>query len=269
MGVVFVAGCSSGFGEAFALAFAERGEKVLATLRDVSTAPARLRAHPNVTLHPLDVIDPAARQAALSAAVALGSLDVLVNNAGFVFSAPIEESPDAQTRRLFETDFFAPLALMQAASQLMRAQGRGGRIVNITAIGAVFSTPLMGIYCAAKHALDAASAALDVEGRAFGVRAPSVLPDPFATAIGAKAPPPILGPAYAALGEAMAQSRAKSLNYRASDLTPVTSAVLSAAYDPDPKPRYLVGEGPTTELKASITELERLHNFDLARAGLA
>ena len=269
MAVVLVTGCSSGFGEAAAFRLAEIGHQVFATLRRPEAATPRLRDHSNVRLHALDVTDPAARDRSLEAVVAqFGRLDVLINNAGVAFSASIEDSSEARTRALFETNFFGPLALMRSALTLMRAQGGGGRIVNVTAIGAIFATPLLGIYCASKHALDGATGAMDIEARPFGVRVVSVLPGPFKTAIAEKSPPPEITDGYVAIAEAMGRARAARPEDLLSDLTPVVDAVVAAAFDDDPKPRYLVGRGLTTELQHSLVEFERLQRFDLVRAGL-
>ena len=267
MAVVLVTGCSSGLGEAIALAFAGRGDSVVATMRTPETAPSGLQDAANIEIAPLDVTDPRSRQNALEAArTRYGRIDVLVNNAGIAYFASIEDASEAVVRQVFETNFFGPLALMQAILPTMREQG-SGRIVNVTAIGAIFSTPLLGIYSAAKHALDAASAALDIEGRAFGVRAPSVLPHLFKTSIGETSPAPVVSETYGAIAESMARARAAGAADVKTDLRPVADAVVAAATEADPKPRYVVGAGIALELGASVSELERLHHIDLVRAG--
>ena len=268
MAVRLITGCSSGFGEAIALAFAKRGDTVVATMRNPVGAPATLKGVGNIEIAPLDVTDPASRRAALDQVVSRhGRIDTLVNNAGVVASASIEDTPEELSRRIFETNYFGPVELMRAVLPIMRAQG-GGRIVNVTAIGAILSTPLLGAYCASKHALDCAAAVVDIEGRPSGVRAPSVLPGQFKTSLLDKAPQMISEP-YQGISEELRAARARRAADVLTDLSPVANAVLAAATDPEPQARYLVGIGLALEVQASMAELERLQAFAAQRCGLA
>lgn len=266
MAVCLITGCSSGFGEVIALAFASRGDTVVATMRNPASAPESLRERDNIEILPLDVTDEASRTAAIDAVVARhGRIDILVNNAGISGSAPIEDSSDTFVREMFETNLFAPLALMRAVLPVMR-RGGGGRIVNITAIGAIIATPLLGIYCATKHALDCASAALDIEGRPFGVRVPTVLPGQFRTPIMGKSRPVISEP-YQGVADALKAVREATAADFLADLTPVVDAVIAAATDAEPKARYMAGVGLATKILPAMAELEALHAFSAARAG--
>ena len=269
MAICVITGCSSGFGEAIARAFADRGDTVIATLRDPSSAPTSLTGWANVAFAALDVTDAAQRRAVIDDTVARhGRIDILVNNAGITFSGSVEDTPEEMSRRIFDTNYFAPVEMMRLVLPVMRAQG-GGRIVNVTAIGAFLVTPLLSIYCASKHALDSAAASVDLEGRPFGVRAPSVLPGQFKTAIVDKAPPPAVSPPYRGIADALAASRAERAADVQTDLGQVVAAVIAAATDPEPKARYLAGIGIALALEAPLAEMERLHAFDAARAGVA
>ena len=269
MAICLVTGCSSGFGEAIALAFARRGDTVVATLRNPAAAPAALRNADGVELAPLDVTDAAARRRTVDAVIARhGRLDVLVNNAGIVASASIEDTDEATSRRIFDTNYHAPVELMRLVLPHMRRQG-GGRIVNVTAIGALLVTPLLGVYCASKHALDSVAATVDIEGRPFGVRAPSVLPGQFRTAIADKSPAPFVTPPYAGIADALAAHRAARAADVQTDLRQVIDAVIAAATDAEPRSRYLAGIGIALELEPTLVEMERLHAFDAGRAGVA
>lgn len=269
MAIILVTGCSSGFGEAIALAFARRSDTVIATMRNPASAPTGLRDHASVEIATLDVTDAQSRDAIISDIMTRhGRIDVLVNNAGIGATASIEDTSEELMRKVFETNFFAPVALMQAVLPIMRAQG-AGRIINVTAIGAILSTPLFGAYAAAKHALDSAAAIVDLEGRPFGIRAPSVLPGQFKTSIADKAPSPIVTRPYQPIADALTASREARAADVQTDLSQVVNAVVIAATDANPKPRYLAGLGIALELEASITELERLHAFEADRSGVA
>lgn len=269
MAICLITGCSSGFGEAIALAFAARGDDVIATMRNPGSAPDSLRGPANIELAALDVNDAAARRQLVEDTVKRhGRLDILVNNAGIVASASVEDTPEELSRKIFDTNYFAPVEMMRLALPIMREQG-GGRIVNVTAIGALLVTPLLSIYCASKHALDSATASVDIEGRPFGVRAPSVLPGQFKTSIADKAPAPVVTPPYQGISDSLAAARAARAADVQTDLGQVVDAVIAAATDADPKSRYLAGIGIALALEPALAELEKLHAFDASRAGVA
>jgi NAD(P)-dependent dehydrogenase (short-subunit alcohol dehydrogenase family) len=274
MAVVFVTGCSSGFGEAIATGFLERGDQVVASMRDPEQAPPSLRAAKerfgsNFEIVRLDITKPEQRSDAIGQVLErFGRLDVLVNNAGVASSGSLEDTSLDLLRRVFETNFFGTHEMMRLALPVMRRQG-GGRIINITAIGAIFSTPLYDAYCASKHALDSISATADIDARPFGVRVISVLPGQFKTAIAGKRLVSETSEPYQGLFAHMARVREKRASDVLQDLTPVVETVIEAATVSDPKPRYAVGKGMAEMLAPVIAELEKLHRFDLDRAGLA
>lgn len=170
MKTVLVTGCSSGFGLETAREFLERGWQVVATMRtpreDVLPRSERLR------VLPLDVTDAPSIRAAISAA---GPIDVLVNNAGFGAPAPVELTSLETIRELFETNTFGTMAVSQAVLPQMRER-RSGVIVNVSSSVTLKALPLVGIYRAAKVAVNAFSESLEKEVAQFGVRVRLVLP---------------------------------------------------------------------------------------------
>jgi NAD(P)-dependent dehydrogenase (short-subunit alcohol dehydrogenase family) len=265
--VALVTGCSSGFGEAIALGLAKRDFSVIATMRSTDRASAALRAS-GASLRALDVTDDASRQQAVDAALEeFGRIDLLVNNAGISMRGSIEDTPEDALRRVMETNFFAPVALTRCVLPAMRRQ-RSGRIVNVTAIGALLCSPFLGAYCASKHAMDAVACALDVEVRAFGIRVSSVLPGQFQTAIASNTTHMPLGEHYQAVSDILARRFKERAAQAGADLGPVVDAVIAAATDPDPKPRYLVGAGSALLLPPVLAELEKIHRIELERAAL-
>jgi NAD(P)-dependent dehydrogenase (short-subunit alcohol dehydrogenase family) len=267
MSVVLVTGAGSGFGEAIALAFAGAGHQVIATMREPNRAPAALRSMARIELAPLDVTDPGSREAAIASALARHDrIDVLVNNAGIAPAASLEDTPDTLLRLVFETNYFGPVDLMRRLLPAMRAQN-GGRIVNVSAAGAIMTTPLLNAYCASKHALDSTGAALDIEARSFGVRVVSVLPGPFRTAIAEKSPAVETSSPYRSVAEALRRTRMNG-QPPSDDLQSVTTAVLEAASAARPRVRYLVPGALAGQIAAAVVELERVHYFEVARARL-
>jgi len=93
----------------------------------------------------------------------------LVNNAGYSGVGAIEDVTDEDVRRQLETMVVAPMRLGRLALPLMRAAGEG-RIVNVSSIYGLTTTPFSGWYQASKHALEAASDALRIEVARDGVK---------------------------------------------------------------------------------------------------
>ncbi|WP_457332277.1 SDR family oxidoreductase [Rhizobacter sp. P5_C2] len=170
MKTVLITGCSSGFGRETARYFLARDWQVIATMRtpreDVLPPSARLR------VLQLDVTDGQSIRRAIAAA---GPIDVLVNNAGFGAPAPFELTSSETVRALFETNTFGTIAVTQAALPQMRER-KSGVIVNVTSSVTLKPLPLVGIYRAAKAAVNAFSESLVSELEPFGVRVRIVLP---------------------------------------------------------------------------------------------
>lgn len=124
---VLITGCSTGgIGAGLAQAFHQKGYHVFVTLRNLSKAPSSLSASPHVTLLKLDVLSPEAIVAAVSSVTKEtgGRLDVLVNNSGQNFIMPALDTAIDDARKLFDLNFFAPLAMLQAfAPLLIKARG--------------------------------------------------------------------------------------------------------------------------------------------------
>jgi NAD(P)-dependent dehydrogenase (short-subunit alcohol dehydrogenase family) len=176
MARILITGCSTGIGRAAAVELTKRGHDVVATARRPETLVDLDVAR---TLR-LDVDDDASVAAAVGAA---GTVDVLVNNAGFGVTGPVERLPIAEGKRIFETNFFGALRMIQAVLPAMRTRG-SGTIVNVTSLAGRVAPPLDGFYSATKFALEGLSEALHYEVGRFGVRVRIVEPGVFETGFG-------------------------------------------------------------------------------------
>lgn len=180
--VWFITGSSSGFGHAIAEAALLAGDHVIATARhmaDLETLEhiGAGRCH----ILPLDVTDSSQVQRAVTEAKTVwGSLDVIVNNAGYGLLGAIEEASEEQIRRNFETNFFGALNVIRAVLPVLREQKRG-HIINISAAAAIANYAGFGIYGAAKAALEALSESLRLEVGSHGIKVTLVQPGPFRT----------------------------------------------------------------------------------------
>jgi short-subunit dehydrogenase len=109
-------------------------------------------------------------------------LYALVNNAGYGMTGAVEDVTDDEARHLMETMVIAPMRLARLALPGMR-RARRGRIVNVSSIMGLVTTPLTGWYQASKHALEAVSDALRIEVAGDGVHVALVEPGGFRTSI--------------------------------------------------------------------------------------
>lgn len=167
-----ITGGARGLGRALTLRALTAGDAVVATVRGDHALPT----HQHLTVVPLDVRDRTAAFAVVEdAASRMGSLDVLVNNAGYGLIGAAEEVSEDDARAIIETNLLGPLWLSQAAIPVMRAQG-GGHIVQISTVGAVGTMPSMGLYNSSKWGLEAFTEAMAAEVREFGIRVSLIEP---------------------------------------------------------------------------------------------
>ena len=158
------------------------GYRAVVTARRAETVADLVAGHGEAALAvALDVTDGRQVRAAVAAAEErFGAVDVLVNNAGYGYLAAIEEGEDADMRALFETDLFAPVALIKAVLPGMRARRRG-HIVNVSSIGGLVTYPGVGYYHMVKFAVEALSDALAKEVTPLGIGVTVVAPGAFRT----------------------------------------------------------------------------------------
>jgi len=184
--VAVVTGTSTGIGLATAVHLAANGWHVFAGMRNLDKAkPLREAAESRglpVEVVALDVTSADSTARAFAAAAARGPIDVLVNNAGIGGATPLELTPEAEHRAMFETNYFGAIRCIQAVLPGMRERGRGA-IVNVTSIAGRIATANQLAYSASKFALECAGEALAVELRSFGVRVVNVEPGVIMTSI--------------------------------------------------------------------------------------
>ena len=178
----FITGTSRGFGRAWATAALERGDRVAATARDVSSLDDLVaRFGDRILPIGLDVTDRAGDIAAVEQAHDwFGVLDVVVNNAGYGQFGMVEELSERELRDQFETNVFGAIWVTQAALPILREQGHG-HIVQVSSIGGISAFPGLSAYHASKWALEGFSQALAQEVAEFGIHVTLIEPGGFAT----------------------------------------------------------------------------------------
>lgn len=178
----FITGTSKGFGREWAIAALERGDRVAATARNTDTLKDLVERYGDAILPiELDVNDRAADFAAVQQAhETFGSLDIVINNAGYGQFGMIEELSEEDARAQIETNVFGALWVTQAALPFMRAQG-SGHILQVSSIGGISAFPNVGAYHASKWALEGFSQALAQEVEDFGIHVTLIEPGGFST----------------------------------------------------------------------------------------
>jgi len=179
-----VTGASSGIGRAIAESLGAAGAHVyLAGRTPLAMEASQKRieaAGGRATCATLDVRDPASVRGLVErAARETGRLDVMVNNAGVSFPAPIADAEVEHWRAMLETNVLALLVGCQAAIRAMRACGAEGHIVNISSIAAQRADS--GVYGATKHAVNCISSTLRGELEGDTIRVVTVMPGAIAT----------------------------------------------------------------------------------------
>jgi len=190
MRTVLITGTSTGFGLSTAVELAKRGWRVFATMRNLekqgplTDALAKAGVAERVTIAQLDVTDNQSVQAAVAAVLEAtgGTLDAVVHNAGVAVGGAFEDLPDADLRRVMETNFWGVLELTRALLPTFRKQ-RAGRIVIVSSESAFAGQPANSIYCASKWAIEGWAESLAFEVSRFGINIVLIEPGPYITDI--------------------------------------------------------------------------------------
>lgn len=241
----FITGASRGFGHEWAAAALDRGDRVAATARDLSTLDDLVDRYGDAIVPlRLDVTDRAADFAAVAEAhQRLGRLDVVVNNAGYGQFGMIEELSEAEVRAQFETNVFGAFWVTQAALPIMRAQG-SGHLLQVSSIGGISAFANIGVYNASKWALEGFSQALAAEVGDFGVHVTLIEPTGYSTDwAGPSARHATALPDYDEVREARARQRASQMS-RPGDPRASAAAILTVVDAENPPLRLFLGETP-------------------------
>ncbi len=185
--VWFITGASRGFGRVWADAALKRGDKVAATARKLeSIADLKEKYGENVLTLELDVTNPDQVKSTVKQAHAhFGRLDIVLNNAGYSLVGTIEEASAAEIKAMYDTNIFGPVAVIQAALPLLRAQGCGHILGTSSNLGHV-TLPVIGYYASSKWAFEAIYESLALEVKAFGIKVTIIEPGAYATEFGSQ-----------------------------------------------------------------------------------
>ena len=269
--VWFITGCSTGFGRELARLVLARGWRAVVTARDRARVAdladgAGERALPLA----LDVADTAQVAECVKAATArFGTVDVLVNNAGYGYQASIEEGVEFEIRAQFDANVFGLFDLTRAVLPVMRAHGRG-HVINITSVAGFAGFAGSGYYAATKHAVEGWSDALALEVQPLGIKVTCVAPGPFRTDWAGRSlrQTPSVIEDYADTAGARMKATAGASGTQVGDPVRAAEAMIHIT-EVDQPPRHLVLGAPgldavTKRLRESLAEIEAWRDVGLA-----
>ena len=173
---VLITGSSTGIGKECALYFHKKGWQVVATMRNPETRTTELHGIENIDLIHLDVTNiDSIRSAIAYAKEKFGTIDVIVNNAGYAVLGLFEATNREQAESQFNTNVFGPLDVIREVIPVLREQ-KCGIIINTTSVGGRIAVPMYSLYNSTKWALEGFSEALSYELRPFNIKVKVVEP---------------------------------------------------------------------------------------------
>lgn len=249
---VLITGASSGIGKATASHFLSLGWNVAATMRVPEKTDDWVK-NTMVICPRLDVTAPKTITSAIAETLnEFGRIDVLVNNAGYGLTGPLESLSIEQIRRQYDTNVFGLFAVTQVVLPTMRQQ-RSGTIVNVSSIGGRIAFPFSSVYHSTKWAVEGLSESLRFELSPFGIRVKIIEPGGIRTDFGTRSMEAVLTPPY----DVMANRMFKMYQSRGNKLPGpegVARTILKAATDRSGKLRYPVHHLPYLPMRQILPD---------------
>ncbi len=271
--VWFITGCSTGFGRELATLVLARGWHAVVTARDKAcVADLVTGVEDRAMALDLDVTDAGQVIAAARAAeTRFGSIDVLVNNAGYGYQASVEEGDDAEIRAQFDANVFGLFAMTRAVLPGMRVRRRG-HVLNITSVAGLVGFPGSGYYAASKHAVEGWSDALAAEVKPLGIKVTCIEPGPFRTDWAGRSlrQTPNRIADYADTAGVRLKGTAEGSGSQPGDPARAAEAMIRITESDNPPRHFVLGafglEAVTNKLQATLAEVEAWRETGLATA---
>ena len=261
----FITGASKGFGLSLVKQLLAAGQNVAATSRKLaelviavgSTADNFLPLEVDLTNE--DSVGCAMHQTKK----AFGSIDVVINNAGYGIGGSIEELTEGETRDNFNVNVFGTLNVIRMVMPYMRYQ-QSGHIINISSIAGFAPGTGWSVYAATKFSIEGLSTVLAEDVREFGIKVTVVAPGAFRTSF---LTPESLTMAKNPMEEytAVRASQARYLQMdgqQAGDPEKAATAIINVAYQENPPLHLLLGADAYDRAMAQLEKLEKEFRFN-------
>jgi NADP-dependent 3-hydroxy acid dehydrogenase YdfG len=243
---VLITGASSGFGKSSAKLFASKGWNVIATMR-TPEKEQELTVLTNVLVVKLDVQDEKTiKKAIIDGVTKFGSIDVLVNNAGYALRGIFESLTKEQIKRQYDVNVFGLMDVTQTIIPHFREKG-GGIIINLSSMGGRITLPMLSLYHSTKFAIEGFTEALSYELSGINVRVKLIEPGGVRTNFGTTSIDDVANniPAYDDMINYYVENRPKitqHINNPNATSEEVAAVIYQAATDDINQLRYIVGK---------------------------
>ena len=175
--VILITGTSSGFGRTIAEKLHSEGYTVIGTSRNAE------KINSNYLTVKLDINNYDASKSEVDKIIKKhGKIDILVNNAGINITGPTETMKMDDVKRVFDTNFFSQLNLIQTVLPYMRSK-KMGLIINITSIAGYLGLPFWSAYCASKASFRVIAESLNIELKKYNINVVNIAPGDYKTEI--------------------------------------------------------------------------------------
>lgn len=234
--VAIITGGTSGIGLATAEKFSQMGWEVYSFARKEPT----IKLPENATFVKCDVTDSQNIRDSLEDIYDKeGRIDLLISNAGFGISGPVEFTEEIDAKRILDTNFMGGFLMVKEAIKYMRDSG--GRILFTSSIAAIMPIPFQSFYSSTKAAINLMAGALDNEVKPFGIRVSVVMPGDVKTEFTAAREKSFAGEEY--YGEQCRHSLQVMEHDELNGMMPseIADVFYKAAVDKHPKPWYVPG----------------------------
>ena len=272
MPAVLLTGASRGIGRATTLRLARAGWTVYATVRSAADGEELAAEAAGAAVHPLQLEVTSDEQIAALDAALPERLDAIVNNAGIVVSGPLETLSATDLREQFDVNVVGAVALTNLVLPRLRASR--GRIVFVSSLSGVISTPMTGAYNASKFALEAIADAWRLELQRWGIKVILVEPAMTDTDLWRKAPETLEAEAaemsadhrelYAEHLDGMRKTVPR-MQKMAKPVDTVAAAIEKALAAARPRARYPVGTDVRVQAALSGVTPDRVKDAAFAR----
>ena len=234
--VILITGTSSGFGRTIAEKLHSEGYTVIGTSRNAE------KINSDYLTIKLDINNYDASQSEVDKIIKKhGKIDILVNNAGINITGPTETMKINDVKRVFDTNFFSQLNLIQTVLPHMRSK-KMGLIINITSIAGYLGLPFWSAYCASKASFRIIAESLNIELKKYNVNVVNIAPGDYKTEIlnnRRDSDNPTSSPYFQEYEKIIKSVNAKMNHGR--DPIEVANLVLKIIKEKKPKINYLVG----------------------------
>ena len=243
MKTIVITGASSGIGKATAKQFAAQGWQVAATMRKPENE-TELNQLENVSLYALDVIDEASIVNATGQILSdFGTVDIVLNNAGYGLMGAFEAASPEQIKHQFDTNVFGLMSVTRAFLPHFRAN-KAGLFLNVSSIGGRITFPFISLYHSTKWAVEGFSESLAYELGELGIQVKLIEPGGVDTDFGGRS---MVFAAQEGLTDYDESIGRFQTNYANSGLGQSTAEfqaekIYEAATDGKTQMRYLIGE---------------------------